>query len=78
MHTVPFLFPIMLDVLSAEIEFENVTELLAALTTNHRGLDIDPSLLEWIKKLEGWHLATMCVCHSSSRMMFLLLFLHMS
>ena len=49
----------MLDVLSAEIEFENVTELLAALTTNHRGLDIDPSLLEWIKKLEGWHLATM-------------------
>tara|TARA_B110000208_G_C11595827_1_gene368087 strand:+ start:445 stop:648 length:204 start_codon:yes stop_codon:yes gene_type:complete len=61
MHTVPFLFPIMLDVLSAEIEFENVTELLAALTTNHRGLDIDPSLLEWIKKLEGWHLATMCV-----------------
>lgn len=52
--TVPFLFPIMLDVMHCEIEFENVLELFNALIKNDRGLNIDRSLIEWIKQIKGW------------------------
>ena len=57
--TVPFLFPLMLDVANIEFEFDNVTEFLNALSKNDRGLNVDKALLEWIRRIQGWHIATM-------------------
>ena len=37
----------------------NVTEFLNALSKNDRGLNVDKALLEWIRRIQGWHIATM-------------------
>lgn len=57
--TLPFLFPLVLDVANIEFEFDDVTEFLSALSKNDRGLNVDKALLEWIRRIQGWHIATM-------------------